>query len=200
MIKRITKFLEKIYEKHSVVVSPIAYMHKKKRNKKRNKEDEYTLVKSNIISGVGNSKCDDLGGGNNCTLTGVYNIMLYYRQQGFDRIPDNNTELYEVIKTQANKLGYNSKDGLPVTKNDDIVRNMWHDGLGYSTGNGRSRYIWRHKKLINEIDNDRPFIFSLASGVYFNHTIVVYGYEVYKNERTGKEYTFLIAADAWSNQ
>lgn len=42
-------------------------------------------------------------------------------------------------------------------------------------------------------------MFSLASGVYFDHTVTVYGYKIYKNNRTGKKYTFLMLKDGWSN-
>lgn len=33
---------------------------------------------------------------------------------------------------------------------------------------------------------------------YFDHTVAVYGYKIYKNKRTGVSYTFLMVRDGWS--
>lgn len=192
MIERIGK---KLREKYSVIKDPVLYLE----DKVAGKDNVYILEKQNIINGVGNAKCADLGGGGNCTLTGLYNIMLYYRQLGYKRIPDSNEVLYEIIKKQAQELGFAGK-GLTVTKNNNFVNRVWRKGFGYTSGKGNSRYLWRHARLIEEIDKGRPFLFSLASGVYFNHTVAVCGYQVYRNVRTGKKYVFLVIANAWSNQ
>lgn len=192
MIQRIGR---KLREKYSVIKEPAIYL----RDKFADRDDEYILERENIINGVGNAKCADLGGGGNCTLTGMYNIMLYYRQLGYTRIPEDNEVLYGIIKASAQELGFKNK-GLTVTKNNDFVNRVWKKGFGYTSGKGRSRYLWRHSRLIKEIDEGRPFLFSLASGVYFNHTVAVCGYQVYRNIRTGKKYMFLIIANAWTNQ
>lgn len=192
MIERIGK---KLREKYSVIKEPESYLHD--RFIKRN--DEYILVKENIINGVGNAKCSDLGGGGNCTLTGMFNIMQYYRQLGYTRIPNSDENLYGIIKSMAQELGFKNK-GLTVTKNNDFVKRVWRRGFGYTSGKGCNRYLWRHSRLIKEINEGRPFLFSLASGVYFNHTVAVCGYQVYRNVRTGKKYMFLIIANAWTNQ
>lgn len=192
MIERIGK---KLREKYSVIKEPEGYLH----DRFIKRDDEYILVKENIINGVGNAKCSDLGGGGNCTLTGMYNIMLYYRQLGYTQIPDNNEVLYGIIKSKAQELGFKGK-GLTVTKNNDFVSRVWKRGFGYTSGKGCSRYLWRHARLIKEIDEGRPFLFSLASGVYFNHTVAVCGYQVYRSVRTGKKYMFLVIANAWTNQ
>lgn len=42
-------------------------------------------------------------------------------------------------------------------------------------------------------------MFSVANGAYYNHTITVYGYKIYKNNRTNKKYTFLLLHDGWYN-
>ena len=41
---------------------------------------------------------------------------------------------------------------------------------------------------------------SLAYGVYYDHTITVYGYETYRNIKTGRRYTFLIINDEWAGE
>lgn len=185
---------KKLKSKYPLIKDPKAYLQ----DSFTHRDDGYILEKENIINGTGSTKCSDLGGGGNCTLTGIYNIMQYYRQQGYTRIPGDDEELYAVIKGEAYKLGFKNK-GLTVTKNNNFVNCVWKKGFGYTLGKGCSRYLWKHTRLIKEIDEGRPFLFSLASGVYFNHTVVVYGYQVYRSICTGKSYLFLVIADGWTN-
>ncbi|MGN0379302.1 MAG: hypothetical protein ACI4EU_06915 [Butyrivibrio sp.] len=129
-------------------------------------------------------------------------IMVYYRDiKKYNKIPTTQSGLYNVIKTQATELGYDysRSKGLSVTKNNNLVTNTWQNGFGYSSGKGTNNYFWTNSTAINLLNNNKPFMFSLASGVYYNHTVTVYGYKVYKNNRTGTEYTFLQLSDGWSN-
>lgn len=181
--------------KGEIIDSPVVYL----RNTVGKKTDSYTVVESKMISGVTRSTCSSLGGGNNCTLTALYNVMRYYRAQGYSKIPSSNNKLYKKIKKQAKKLGYTSDDGFPVTKNNNLVNNTWRKGFAYSSGNGSNNYLWTDSTVKKALKNNRPFLFSMASGAYYDHTIAVYGYKVYKNKRTGKKYTFLVVADGWSS-
>lgn len=46
----------------------------------------------------------------------------------------------------------------------------------------------------------KDFVYSdIASGVYYDHTVAVFGYKTYTNLRTREKYTFLIIADGWSH-
>ena len=56
--------------------------------------------------------------------------------------------------------------------------------------------MWSDKTALKLIDNGQPFLFSLAIGIYFNHTVAVYGYRIYTNNRTGHQYTFLMLAES----
>ena len=143
----------------------------------------------------------NFSGNENCTLVATYNIMRYYRSKGYSKIPSNNTTLYNKIMTQAKNLGYNpnNKSGLSVTKNNNLITNTWKKGFGYSSGSGSNNYFWTNSSIRSSISNGKPFIFSMASKPYYNHSIVVYGYKVYKNNRTGKQYEFLIVSDGWSS-
>ena len=178
-----------------VVTSPIIWL----RNNVGRKDDTYSLVKCSWISGVEKKTCGDLNGHNNCTLTALYNILIYYRKMGYDRIKDDS--LYSIIFNEAEKLSYNynKSKGLGVTDNDNLVENVWKKGLGYSSGFGKNNYLWSNNDAIKEIDKDRPFLFSIAFGVYADHTIAVRGYYIYKNNRTKKEYTFLAISNGWTN-
>ena len=182
-------------KKGGIIDSPVKYLQ----NTVGKKKDTYTVVESKMISGVTRSTCSSLDSGNNCTLTALYNVMRYYRAEGYSKIPSSNDKLYIKIKTQATKLGYTSENGFPVTKNNNLVKNTWRKGFGYSSGNGSNNYLWTDSTVKSAIKNNRPFLFSMASGAYFDHTIAVYGYKVYKNNRTGKKYTFLVVADGWSS-
>ena len=184
-------------EKGGIITDPVKYLH----NNVGKSNDKYTVVTTKTINGVGNKTCSDLGGHNNCTLTSLYNIMVYYRSKGYSKIPDKQSKLYSIIKKQASNLGYDYKKsrGLPVTKNNNFVTNTWQKGFGYSSGSGSNNYLWKSSTAINLIDNSKPFMFSIASGVYYDHTVTVYGYKIYKNKRTGKKYTFLMIRDGWSS-
>ena len=54
------------------------------------------------------------------------------------------------------------------------------------------------RRALKLLDEGTPFMLSIAYGVYFNHTITVYGYETYRDTRNGRTYTFLIINDEWS--
>jgi len=183
--------------KGGVIYNPVTYLH----NTVGKKTDKYTITKSKICTGVGNRTCTDLGGHSNCTLTALYNAMVYFRSKGYSKIPSKQSTLYSVIKTQATKLGYNYKksEGLSVTKNDNLVENTWKEGFGYSTGDGSNNYLWVSSTATNLIDKGKPFLFSLASGAYYDHTVTVCGYKIYKNERTKNTYTFLVLNNGWTH-
>lgn len=183
--------------KGGIITNPVTYLH----NTVAKSTDKYTVTTTKVVSGVGSRTCTNLGGHNNCTLTSLYNIMVHYRTQGYRKIPTTQSELYLAIKKQATTLGYDysKSKGLSVTKNNNFVKNTWRKGFGYTSGNGYNNYAWTANSAISEINSNRPFMFSVASGIYFDHTVTVYGYKIYKNNRTGKKYTFLMLRDGWSN-
>lgn len=163
----------------------------------------YTIDSSNskVLSGVGSKTCTDLGGHNNCTLTALYNAMVYYRdKKGYSSISSSQSDLYDVIKTQATALGYNydTSTGLGVTKNNNLVTNVFKK-YGYSSVTGSNNYAWTASSVKNAISNYGPFLFSLASGVYYDHTVMVYGYRTYKNSSNSNTYLFWVVKDGWSS-
>lgn len=123
-------------------------------------------------------------------VNAVYGSLL-------DPIPDS---LYNLIENKATALGYdyNTSKGLSVTKNNNMVINVWKD-CGYADIASSNNYIFTTQEAIDFIDKKRPFMFSFASGVYYNHTVAVFGYKTYTNLRTKEKYTFLVVADGWSH-
>ena len=109
-----------------------------------------------------------------------------------------NNKMYDIVKKCAIDVGYTKKRGLPVNKNNNLVKRTWQKGFGYSSGTGNSNYMWTYSTLKKQIDSGNPCMFSIANGYYYNHTVAVVGYKEYKNMRTGKVYTFLVVHDGWS--
>lgn len=114
-----------------------------------------------------------------------------------DPMPDN---LYNLIEKNATALGYdyNTSKGLSVTKNNNMVINVWKE-CGYTNIASSNNYVFTTQGALDFIDKKRPFLFSFASGVYYDHTVAVFGYKTYTNLRTREKYTFLIVADGWSH-
>ncbi len=63
---------------------------------------------------------------NCCTLVALANAMIYYRnKKGYSSIPLSNNILYMDIKAKATNLGYTDADGLSVSKNNNLVNNIF---------------------------------------------------------------------------
>lgn len=106
-----------------------------------------------ILSDIGSKTCSDLGGHNNCTLTALYNAMVYYRDiKGYSNISSTQSGLYNVIKTQATALGYDysTSTGLGVTKNNNLVTNVFNY-YGYTSVTGSNNYLWNAVSVKNII-------------------------------------------------
>ena len=176
------------------VTEPVTYL----RNWLGSSSDVYTVVNSKYMLDVARTLQSSWGDKQNCTLVALYNIMPYYRKNGYSKIFSSDYAVYMTIRAEASKLGYTAENGLGVTKNDSLVKNTWRDGFGYSTGSGFNNYLWVDSSAINLINDNRPFIFSMACEPYYDHSITVYGYTIYKNTRTNKKYTFLAIADNYS--
>ncbi len=177
------------------ITSPVIYL----RNNVAKKTDKYTVIKSCVFANVLHSLCSNWNDKNNCTITALYNLTQFYKSIGYSKIPSNGTARYRNIRVQAVNLGYTSKNGLSVRKIDNLVENTWRRAFGYTSGDGNNDYLWSFSSAISELNAERPFLLSLASGYYYNHTVAVRGYKIYKNKRTGEKYTFLVLSDGWSD-
>lgn len=177
-----------------IISDPVDYL----RSTVGKKKDSYKVVESKDCTWSTYYNMDEFRKEeNNCTLTALTNVMGCFKNIGYNQIPDGK-ELYDLIEKRAKKLGYKSSKGLSVTKNNNLVIDTWRKGMDYPDGKGKNDYLWTKKTLISQIKKNRPYMFSLATGQYSDHTVAVLGYEVYKNTRTEKEYTFLKVADGWS--
>lgn len=156
-------------------------------------EDEHTLVvdPSPMSRFEKDSNC--------CTLVAIFKILKYLRNSKPGQFPGDN-ELWQLVYEKALKLGYTKQKGIGVTKNDNLLRELLNDCPDFSGTLVKSHYFALVKPEIikKELDNDHPVLLSMASGQYFNHTILVMGYKIYKNKITNQSYTFLLVTDGWN--
>lgn len=194
----IKKFFEKsackLNYKKGIVSSPEIYL------KNCTEYNEFEVKKVKIIDGVGHATCNDFGGKNNCTLTALYNLLLYYRdKRNLKKIPDEKEKLYDLILKSGRMHLYTKRRGMPVYMNSFFVTDVVKRRLKIMGCKGKMTFFPSNEKVLDFLDKDIPFIYSLASKPYFNHSIVVYGYRIYKEKTTGKEYKFLLVHDGWAH-
>lgn len=202
-------------KKSKEIINPIKYLNEKLCNK----DDTYT-VSVKQIPNVSNSICRDFCDKNNCTLVALNNIANYYASNMQNatnvmnikdainmqnatssscNISTDVKERYKQIRDIAVRVGYDGEHGIFVLKNRRFANIFCKDILKGIKAKGRTHYFISYKRAIKSIDEGRPFLLSIASGYYFNHTVAVYGYANYINNRTGKCYTFLMLRDGWHN-
>lgn len=179
-----------------LVTAPILYL----KNVKNIDEASLEKIKSVVIDSVGKALCEHFDNHSNCTLTGVYNLLSFYRDaEGFSDIPAQSDRLYGTIRKVADRYGYNyeREKGIPVYNNRRFLKAVLKD-FGHSDKRVTAEYMVPAGRATKLLDAGIPFLLSIAYGIYFNHTITVYGYETYRDKTTGRTYTFLIINDEWS--
>ncbi len=184
----------KLNYKKGIVSSPETYL------KNCTEYDEFEVKKVKIIDGVGHATCKDFDGKNNCTLTALYNLLLYYRdKRNLKKIPKEKEKLYDLILKSGRRHLYTRRRGMPVYMNSFFVTDVVKRRIKISRCKGKMTFFPGNDKVLEFLDKDIPFIYSLASKPYFNHSVVVYGYRIYKEKLTGKEYVFLLVHDGWAH-
>lgn len=183
----------KLFKKSAKEIkAPIEYLHKRVGRA----EDMYTVTEK-VISNVSNDTCRNFPDNNNCTLVALCNIARYYAANPLFSISENVAVRYGAIRELAVKVGYDGEHGIPVFKNRRFANLFCKLLLNSAKAKARCHYFISRKRAMRAIDEERPFLLSLASGYYFDHTVAVYGYANYTNNRTGKTYTFLMLQDSW---
>ena len=133
---------------------------------------------------------------NNCVLSSVTTLLKYYQQyKGYSNIPNNIYTIYADVRKIAVNHGYTTSNGTPFTKINNIVTDSFAK-YGYASVKGNSNYILSYSTFRNEIDNNRPVLFSNANGYYSNHNFVVIGYRSYTRSSAAKY--FLRVNDNWT--
>ena len=88
---------------------------------------------------------------------------------------------------------------MPVYNNRRFLKAVLK-AFGYPDVKVVAEYVVPMHKALKLLDKGTPFLLSLAYGVYFDHTVTVYGYETYRDKRTGRNYTFLLINDEWASE
>jgi len=171
------------------IKSPIEYLEQREKNS----SDTYALVEVLRLP-VGHNLCNMWAENNNCTIVSVMNILEFYEKELKKRFFSDKEAAHKFVLEKAGSLNYTEK-GLPVYKNRKFIRTIYKELNLYAKN--KSHYIPTKKSVLRELRQKRPVMLSLASGYYYDHTVTVSGYVTYKNNRTGKCYTFLTLADAW---
>ena len=179
-----------------LVTAPVLYL----KNVKGIAEENIVKEHSCEVDFVGKALCEHFDNHSNCTLIGAFNILSFYRDvKGYANIPADPQELYKVIREVGDRYGYKyeKEKGVPVYNNRRFLKAVFR-AFGYRGVKVSARYIVPAHKALRLLDKGVPFMLSIAYGVYYNHTVTVYGYETYCDTRTGRLYTFLLINDEWS--
>ena len=179
-----------------LVTAPILYL----KNVKNIDAEFLVKDKECVVDSVGTALCEHFDNHSNCTLTGAYNLLSFYRDvRGYSNIPGDPQELYKAVRETGDRYGYNyeREKGIPVYNNRRFLKALLKN-LSYDKERVRAEYMVPTRRAIKLLDEGTPFLLSIAYGVYFNHTITVYGYETYRDTRNSHTYTFLIINDEWA--
>lgn len=131
----------------------------------------------------------------NCVISSMATILKYYQEnKGYTNIPSNIYAIYDDVLKIAYGYGYDPEIGTPPSKINNIVADSFAK-YGYSV-KGNTDFVISYAKMVNEINNNRPFLFSNANGYYYRHTFVVKGYREYTKGAASKK--FLSVNDNWT--
>lgn len=117
-------------------------------------------------------------GKNNCTLTSITAVFRFYRDQGFDHIPEDVNQIQQDVRDIAIANYFKDEKGTPPTRIATIVTKLWKR-YGYE-GHGSSRYLWKWSTFERELIAGRPFILNMANGFYKNHSVTGVGYLLFE--------------------
>ncbi len=146
-----------------------------------------------------------------CTLVASYNVLQSYisaekasgnseqNASNVTRSADEPGALTPLaVRSEARKLLYRPSWGLSIIMNAPLLIGVMRKQLGRKRGWAKMRLFPSKKSLMKMLDKGHPFVYSLASGFYFNHSVTVIGYRTYTNKETGKSFTFLVLNDGWA--
>lgn len=128
-------------------------------------------------------------GSNNCTIASLTRIISYYFKD-LDKF-----EIYEEVFKIARKNGYFGNIGtIPF-----FISRIANTYFRKNNMNLKSKGIYMgnfYSNVKNEIDNFRPVLMNLGSGYYKRHSLVIFGYSIYKFK--GMKIKILHVYDGWN--
>lgn len=145
---------------------------------------------------------DMFPGKNHCSLAAVTALTRFYRDQGFVCFPSEDREIFSFVLDYASRRKmYFQKIGTFSIFIGSMVRALWGH-YGYFVHSKNHSFLFSEENiqdlLIGEIKAQRPCIVSFTGGQYRRHTLILYGYLVYKKE--GEEKVYYMVNDLWSDR
>ncbi len=142
--------------------------------------------------------CHEYGNHGNCTIVAMHNVLNYLLKEK-NGGPGLKGRMYEQLKQNAIALGYKPdlEKGLSVLKNKKYGKKASENFFEQGKALSKTTVFNTDRLAISLCDRKIPFVLSLAYGLYYDHSITVYGYSVFKDVRTDKEYIFLNVCDGW---
>lgn len=134
---------------------------------------------------------------NNCALVCIAKIILFYHDKGAD-VPEDLKEIYkDVLKIAKDNFRFTEKIGTFFTKIDNILKASFaHYGIKVKA---KGNYLWNfYSHIKGEIDNGRPVIFNSAMGYYGSHSMICYGYSIYRWQNM--DIKFIHVYDGWVSE
>lgn len=150
----------------------------------------YTIPVASTMSYYGTAAVKSIGKTYACSVVAVSNMMKYYRQRGFTKIPSSLSAMYSTLWNYA---GTNSK-GQTQNGNEPKAAKRYLESLGYICS--YKSYIYTsYSFFVNDLKNGKPCIFTygtISNGQQSGHAVFVVGYV----ETTA--YQYLHIADGWN--
>lgn len=143
---------------------------------------------------------------NNCTLTSLTRMLLFFREYYFPTVPANAQAIYKAARRVFIDYGY---DPIKVQSLKNHLQygpwnidNMCRDVLrsfGYAKPVVKNHYFAKKSYIVNEIRKRKPVLLNISFGDYGNHTISVVGIEVFQKDGSADR-LFLAVYDGWTRR
>ena len=155
-------------------------------------------IKKKVISDIDPFEQKDFGTKNDsdCTLTSIMTSIYYYSYKKL-----NPKEVYRTVRKNAEKWFFKPNIGtIPFFIKSIYDKSLKDYGINKKTG-ARLIKDWGYnlKLIMSVLDQNKPIILSIYKDgreYYFNHSVLVIGYEIFRFEN-GIEYPMLLVYDNW---
>ncbi|MDR3345052.1 MAG: hypothetical protein LBT21_05630 [Oscillospiraceae bacterium] len=149
----------------------------------------------------------EFSNGGVCSIVALTRVLAYWRGKGFDRIDENNAEIFNKLFAFASKtLAYTDLIGTIPFFIDDVALHVVNKDYGYTGSQAANDYLFKFDTIKSEIDADRPTAFNITFGYYASHSVTANGYVIAKTTTTAGNTTktqthHLVAVnDGWTHE
>jgi len=143
-------------------------------------------------------------GKTHCHTTSQKGNMMYYKGQGYTKIPATRSTVYSKVLDIAKKHGWTSGGGLWPTVIDDVAKETLA-AYGYKSSDAWNIYVLTFNTVKSEINSGRPVLMNIARGYYGNHTVTANGWGTYTAKyksgvvTVSASYNMIAIFDGWQS-